>query len=83
MGKASGAGPVQLVELSLVSMQPVSVKCGAQDTLWEVGVSLSGSQLFLVKKPKLLMVPTEKQERGGERGGLPSQARRNRTTAQA
>ena len=26
-----------------------------------------GSQRFLVKKPKLLMVPTEKQERGGKR----------------
>ena len=36
--------PIQIVELNLVGMEPITVNCGGQDTLWELKVTLSDVQ---------------------------------------
>jgi hypothetical protein len=36
--------PIEIVELSLRSMEPIQVRCGAETQLWQVDVSLSENQ---------------------------------------
>jgi hypothetical protein len=36
--------PIEIVELSLVSMEPISVQCDGQETLWDLTVGLSDQQ---------------------------------------